>query len=107
MLASQLVLNALLDKFSNIENIYESYKPTIRSAVQLLKADSENMSPPENPWSKRSLLPFLGHALKWLTGTLTTRGTQEIKQHVNQVIQAQTKQQETLVHVICILNVTR
>ena len=40
-------------------------------------------------------------------GTATTKDTQEIKQHVNQLIQEQTKQQETLVHVISILNVTR
>ena len=42
-----------------------------------------------------------------LTGRATTRDIQEIKQHVNQLIQAQGKQQETLVHVISILNVTR
>ena len=60
LLASQLVLNALLDEFSNTNSIYESYKPTISSAVQLLKPDSDNMSPPEIPLSKRSLLPFLG-----------------------------------------------
>ena len=65
------------------------------------------MSPPENPQSKRSLLPFLGDALKWLTGTATERDTWEIKQCVNQLIQAQTKQQQTLVHVISILNVSR
>ena len=35
------------------------------------------------------------------------RYTQEIKQHVNQLIQAQTKQQGTLVYVISILNVKR
>ena len=35
------------------------------------------------------------------------RDTGEIKQCVNQLIQAQTKQQETLVHVISILNITR
>ena len=35
------------------------------------------------------------------------RDTWEIKQHMNQLIQEQTKQQETLVHVISILNVTR
>ena len=40
-------------------------------------------------------------------GTTTMRDTLEIKQHVNQLIQAQTKQQETLVHAISILNVTR
>ena len=35
------------------------------------------------------------------------RDTWEIKQHVNQLIQEQTKQQVTLIHVISILNVTR
>ena len=39
-LASQLVLNAVLDEFSNIDNIYISYKPTIWSALQLLKTES-------------------------------------------------------------------
>ena len=42
MLASQLVLSALLDKFSNIDNIYASYKPIIKLAVQLLNTDLEN-----------------------------------------------------------------
>ena len=106
-LASQLVLSAPLDEFSNIDSIYELYKPTIRSAVQLLKTDSENLSPPENPQVNRSLLPFLRDALKWLTGTANMRNMQEIKQHVNQLIQAQNKQQEILVHVISILNITR
>ena len=100
-LASQLVVNALLEEFANIDNISESYKPNIKSAVQLFKTNSENT------WSKRSLLPFLGDALKWFTGTATTRDTWEIKQYVNQLIQVQSKQQETLVHVISILNVTR
>ena len=98
LLASQLVVNALLDEFANMDSIYESYKPIMKSAVQLLKTDSENQG------TKRSLLPFLGDALKWLTGT---RDTWEIKQHVNLLIQAQSKQQETLVHVISILNITR
>ena len=65
------------------------------------------MSPPENPQSKWSLLPFLGNALKWLIDTATTKDTWEIKQHVMQLIQEQTKQQETLVHVSSILNIIR
>ena len=48
-LASQLILNALLHEFSNIDSSYETYKPVIRSTVQLLKTESENMSPPETP----------------------------------------------------------
>ena len=66
---------------SNIDSIYESYKPTIQSAVQLLNMESEfkNLSPPENPKSKRSILPFLGDALKSMckptdTGTDQTTG---------------------------------
>ena len=74
--------------------------------MQLLKTELENMSPPENPQSKRSLLPFLEESLKWLTSAATTRDTWEIKQCVSQLIQAQTKQQETVVHVISILNFT-
>ena len=35
------------------------------------------------------------------------RETQEIKQHINQLIQEKTKQQKTLVYVISILNITR
>ena len=85
LLASQHVVNALTDEFANMGNIYESYRPTIKSAVWLLKADSENQQ------FKRSLLPFLGDALKWLTGTAVTRNTWEIKQHVNQLIQAEVK----------------
>ena len=62
---------------------------------------------PENSHSKRSLLPFLGDAPKWLTGTATTKDTWEMKQGKNQLIQEQTKEQETVVHVISILNITR
>ena len=46
---------------------------------------------------KEAYYPFLGDALKWLTGKATMRDTWEIKQHVYQLIQGQTKQQETLV----------
>ena len=103
----QLEVNALLEEFSSIDSIYESHKPTLWSALQLFKTDSENLSPPEDTWSKRSLLTLLRDVLKWLTDTATMRDTQEIKQYVNQLIQEQTKQQETLVHVISLLNITR
>ena len=72
-LTSQLVVNDLLDESANIDNICESYKPTIKSAVQLLKTNSENTP------SKRSLSSFLADALKSLTGTATTRDTWKIK----------------------------
>ena len=54
---------------------------------------------------RRSLLPLLGNALSWLTGTATTKDVNTIKRRVNQLIEAQSTQQETLVHIISILNV--
>ena len=52
-------------------------------------------------------MPFLGNTLSWLTGTATKRDVNTIKKRVNQLITAQNAQQDTLVHVISILNVTR
>ena len=50
-LASHFVLNDLLGEFFNIDSIYKSYQPTIQSAVQFLKTESEfkNLSSPEKP----------------------------------------------------------
>ena len=53
------------------------------------------------------MLPFLGVALRWLTGTTTTKDINSIKTQINQLIATQSPQQETLVHVISTLNVTR
>ena len=61
----------------------------------------------QNNHLKRSLLPFLGNALRWLTGTATTKDVNNIKECVNQLTEAQLTQQDTLVHIISILNVTR
>ena len=46
--------------------------------------------------------PILADALQWLTWTATMMNMTEIKQQVNQLMQEQTKQQETLVNVISI-----
>ena len=56
---------------------------------------------------QRSLLPFLGDALGWLTGTATTKDINSIKMQINQLIATQSSQQETLVYIISLLNVTR
>ena len=56
---------------------------------------------------RRSLLPFLGDALSWLTGTATTKDIKSIKTWINQPITTQSSQQETPVHIISILNVSR
>ena len=52
-------------------------------------------------------MPFLGDALRWLTGTATTKDINSIKTQINKLIMTQSSQQETLVHVISILNITR
>ena len=52
---------------------------------------------------RRSLLPSLGDALSWLTGTAVTKNESSIKKRVNQLIATQHNQQEALVHVISIL----
>ena len=56
---------------------------------------------------RRSLLPFLGDALRWLTGTTTKKDMNSIKTQITQLIATQSSQQETLVHIISILNITR
>ena len=49
----------------------------------------------------------MGEALSWLTGTATTKDVNSIKTRINQLTTTQHNQQETLVHIISILNVTR
>ena len=56
---------------------------------------------------RRSLLPFLGDALSWLTGTATTKDIHSIKTWINQLLATQTSQHNTLVHIVSILNITR
>ena len=77
-------------------------------AIQLLQTEPalDKLSMADNPWSKRNLLPFLGDALQWFSGRVTMKDMTEIKQQINLLMQEQTKQQEILVHVISILNVT-
>ena len=45
--------------------------------------------------------------LSWLTGTATTKDVNNIKNRVNELIAMQHTQQENLVHIISLLNVTR
>ena len=93
---------------TNIEDIYNSCKTTIISAIKLLQTnpsfDGQSQS---HIHQRRSLLPFLGDALRWLTGPATTKDINSIKTQINQLIAMQSSQQETLVHIISILNITR
>ena len=45
-----------------------------------------------HPLPQKSLLPFLGDALSWLTGTATTKDIHSIKTRINQLIATQASQ---------------
>ena len=90
-------------KLSNIKDIYNSGKTTIISEIELLQYNQ----PQTHICCRRSLLPFLGDALSWLTRMATTKDIHSIKTRINQLINTQASQQETLLHIISILNITR
>ena len=107
-LAPTHLLSTLEAELTNLDGIYTSYKPLILAATQLLKKEpSFNGVLVSNKCMRRSLLPFLGDALSWLIGTAMIRDVSSIEKSINQLIATQHSQQETLVHVISILNVTR
>ena len=102
------LLSPLQVELTTISDMYNSCKSTSMSAINLLNTDpSFDGDTHSNACCKRSLLPFLGNALRWLTGTDTAKDVNSIKTCVNQFIETQSAQQETLVHIISILNVTR
>ena len=86
-------------ELSNIQDIYHSGETTITSAITLLQTNQ--------PQTHICLLPFLGDALSWLTGTATTKDIHSIKTWINQLIATQTSQHNSLVHIVSILNITR
>ena len=95
-------------ELSNIEDIYNSGKTTIISAMKLLQTNPSfdgQLQP--HICHRKSLLSFLGDALSCLTGTATTKDINSIKSWINQLTATQSSQQEILVHIISILNVTR
>ena len=63
------LLTTLQLELSNIQDIYKSSKTTVTSAINLLNSNQLQT----NTQCKRSLLPFLGTTLSWLTGTTTTK----------------------------------
>ena len=72
--APMQLLSTLQLELSNIQDIYNSGESTITSVIQLL-----NSNQPQTCTHHRSLLPFLGDALSWLTGTATTKDIHSIK----------------------------
>ena len=82
---------------TTISDMYKACRPTIISAINLLNTDpSFDGHINSNICHKRSLLPFLGDALMWLTGTATTKDVSSIKECVNQLTETQSTQQRDL-----------
>ena len=100
--ASPQLLTTLQLELSNILDIYKSSEISITSTINLL-----NSNQPQTTRCKRSLLPFLGTAFSWLTGTATTKDIYSIRTRINQHIATQSSQRDTLVHIVSILNVTQ
>ena len=104
--APSYLLSAIKVELANLDSIYTSYKPLILTVTQLLQREpSFNGMSTLDKHTKRSLLPFLGGTLSSLTRTAMTKDVRDIKRRVNQLVETQTQQQDTLVHFISILNV--
>ena len=89
------LLSMLNVELTNIEDIYNSCKTTIISAIDLLHTDPSFDGQSQSHICHRSLLPFLGDALRWLMGTATTKDINSIKTQINQLIVTQSSQQES------------
>ena len=106
--AATHLLSPLQVELTTIKDMCNSCKPTIISAINLLNTDpSFTGHIHSNTHCRRILFPFLCDALRCLTGTATTKDINSIKKHVNQLTETQSTQQETLVHILTILYVTR
>ena len=102
------LISPLQIELTTINDMYNSCKPTTVSAINLLNTNhSFDGHIHSNIHHRRCLLPFLGDALRWLTGTTTTKDVNAIKECVNHLTETQSIQQETLVHIVSILDVTR
>ena len=74
------LITTLQVELTNINDIYTSNKPNIIPAINLLDTDpSYDGHYNHNNHLRRSLLPFLGNALSWLMGTVTTKDVNSIK----------------------------
>ena len=63
---------SLQTELDNLNTVYESYQHILDSAAALTH-NTQPMQPLHNTRERRSLMPFLGTGLKWLTGTATER----------------------------------
>ena len=81
------LLSMLQVDLTSIEDIYNSCKTTVMSSINLLHTDpSFDGQSQSHIHHRRSLLPFLGDALRGLTGTVTTKDVNSIKTWIYQLI---------------------
>ena len=101
-------LQPLQVELDNLHNLFMAYKPVFSSARSILQRQlSFDGKPiPASGRKKRSLLPFLSSALKWLTGTAATKDIRHIKKQISSLIKTQENQWNTMVHIVSILNLT-
>ena len=87
-------LQPLQVELDNLHNLFMAYKPVFSSARSILQTQPSFDGKPILPsgQKKRSLLPFLGSALKWLTGTATTKDIKYIKKWISSLIETQENQ---------------
>ena len=102
-------LQPLQVELDNLHNLFMAYRPVFSSARSILQTQPlfDGKPIPPSRRKKRSLLPFLSSALKWLTGTATTKDIKHIKKWISSLIETQESQQRTMVHIVSILNLTR
>ena len=102
-------LQPLQVELDNLHNLFMAYKPVFSSARSILQTQPSFDGKPIPPLGRKkwSLLPFLGSALKWLTGTATTKDIKHIKKQISSLIKTQENQRNTMVHIVSILSLTR
>ena len=79
-LAPTHLFSTLKAELNSLHSIHNTYQPLTLAATELLKKKpSFDRVPVTSKHMRRSLLPFLGDALSWLTGTATTKDVNSIK----------------------------
>ena len=101
-------LQPLQVELDNLHSLFMAYKPVFSSTMSILQMQPSFDGKPIPPSgrNKQSLLPFFGSALKWLTGTATTKDIKHIKKRISSLIKTQESQWKTMVHIVSILNLT-
>ena len=87
-------LQPLQVELDNLHNLFMAYKPVFSSTRSILQTQPlfDRKPIPPSGQKKRSLLPFLSSALKWLTGTATPKDIKYIKKQITSLIKTQKNQ---------------